>query len=127
MPLRPRVLLYYSHNRESVLYTHLCRGIGNNVKIGPGALIAHGCDIKDDVIIHGGARLAGFVKVGSGARIGMGACIRNRMEIGAGAIVSVGAVVVCDVPPGEIWAGNPATKLRDVTQIERRIPSSYVI
>ena len=87
--------------------------IGANVNIAPLVMIGHGCIIEDDVIIHGGARLAGFVTVHKGARIGMGACIRNRVTIGKGAMVALGAVVTKDVPPFEIWGGVPARKLRD--------------
>ena len=87
--------------------------IGSNVNIAPLVLVAHSCIIEDDVIIHGGARLAGFVTVHKGARIGMGACIRNRVTIGKGAMVALGAVVTKDVPPFEIWGGVPARKLRD--------------
>ena len=44
--------------------------------------------------------------------IGTGAIILKGVHIGAGAIVGAGSVVTHDVPPGEIWAGNPARKIR---------------
>jgi len=48
------------------------------------------------------------------ASIGSGAIIMCGISIGAGAIVGAGSVVTKDVPPGQIWAGNPARYLRDV-------------
>ena len=35
------------------------------------------------------------------------------MKIARGAIVAAGSVVTKDVPPCEIWGGNPARKIRD--------------
>ena len=32
--------------------------------------------------------------------------------VGAGAVVGAGSVVTCDVPAGEVWAGNPARRIR---------------
>lgn len=47
-----------------------------------------------------------------------GAIITPGVTIGDGAIVAAGAVVTCDIPPGEIWGGVPARfiKRREVTR-----------
>jgi maltose O-acetyltransferase len=50
--------------------------------------------------------------------IATGAIILKGVHIGAGAIVGAGSVVTRDIPPGEIWAGNPARKIR-MRQAER--------
>jgi len=94
--------------------------IRNNVVIGPNCLIGHGCQISKNVLIHGGAKLAGFVEVGQGARLGMGCMIRNRVKIGPGSVVGIGAVVVKDVPPKVVVVGNPARVLRNVEPEDRR-------
>lgn len=88
--------------------------LGENVTVGPLVLIGHGCRIEKDSILHGGCKLAGYVVVKEGARIGMGACIRNRVTIGERAVVGIGAVVTKDVPAGEVWVGNPAKFLKKV-------------
>lgn len=44
--------------------------------------------------------------------IGMGAYIKGGVTIHNGAVVGMGSVVTHDIPPYEIWAGNPAKFIR---------------
>jgi carbonic anhydrase/acetyltransferase-like protein (isoleucine patch superfamily) len=71
--------------------------IGNNVSIGHNAIV-HGCTVHDDVLI------------------GMGAIVMDNAEIGRHSIIAAGAVVLegTNVPPGCIYAGIPAKKVKDV-------------
>lgn len=73
--------------------------IGNNVSIGHNAIV-HGCTVEDNVLI------------------GMGAIVMDRARIGSNSIVAAGAVVLEDtvVPPGTIFAGVPAKKIKDISQ-----------
>lgn len=72
--------------------------IGNNVSIGHNAIV-HGCTIHDNVLI------------------GMGAIIMDNVVIGSNTIIAAGAVVLenTEVPPGVIYGGIPAKKLKDVS------------
>lgn len=45
--------------------------------------------------------------------IGSGVTIISGVTIGVGAVIGAGSVVTHDVPPYEIWAGNPAKKIRN--------------
>ena len=45
--------------------------------------------------------------------IGFGSIIKAGVTIHNGAVVGAGSVVTHDVPAYEIWAGNPAKKIRD--------------
>lgn len=45
--------------------------------------------------------------------IGIGAIIKAGVSIHNGAVIGAGSVVTHDVPAYEIWAGNPARKIRD--------------
>lgn len=45
--------------------------------------------------------------------VGLGAIIKAGVTIHNGAVVGAGSVVTHDVPAYEIWAGNPAKKIRD--------------
>ena len=53
------------------------------------------------------------VHIGRGAWIGFGACILPGVTVGEGAIVAARAVVVDDVPPHAVVAGNPARLVRE--------------
>lgn len=89
--------------------------IGNNVSIGHNAIV-HGCTVEDNVLI------------------GMGAIVMDRSRIGSNSIIAAGAVVLEDtvVPPGTIFAGIPAKKVKDISQdllkgeVER-IAKNYVM
>ena len=89
--------------------------IGNNVSIGHNALV-HGCTVEDNVLI------------------GMGAIVMDNAHIGTGSIIAAGAVVLEDtvVPPGSIYAGVPAKKIKNISpellkgEVER-IANNYVM
>ena len=78
-----------------------CCSIGNGVIIGHGA------------IIH--AKL-----IGDFTGIGMGAILSIRSEVARGSVVAEGAVVKQEqqIPASVVFAGNPAKKIRDVSQKE---------
>ncbi|WP_283139110.1 acetyltransferase [Rhizohabitans arisaemae] len=84
--------------------------VGAHVAVMPHVVLTHDDVIEDYVTIAAGARLAGGVHVGEAAYIGSGALIREGLTVGAHAVVGMGAVVTRHVPPGEVWAGNPARR-----------------
>lgn len=45
--------------------------------------------------------------------IGLGSTVLSGVTIHNGAVIGAGSVVTHDVPAYEIWAGNPAKKIRD--------------
>ena len=55
-----------------------------------------------------------FVKthVGRHVSIGSNATILGNISIGDGALIGAGSVVTKNVPPGEVWTGNPARFIR---------------
>ncbi len=60
--------------------------------------------------------------------IGQNTLIKQGVTIGNGAIVGMGSVVTKDIPPYEIWAGNPAKFIRkrfDDTTIDKIIRSEW--
>lgn len=82
--------------------------IGDNVTVGHNAIL-HACTVED------------------GAFVGMGAVLLDGARVESGAIVAAGALVTQGtvVPSGQVWAGNPAKKLRDVSAAEASfIPTS---
>lgn len=108
--------------------------IGNNCRIGHSVFICKGVVIEDDCFISQGVcftndRYPSAQKalkhhesgeeyvpektlVKKGAVIGANATILSGVTIGENAVIGAGAVVTKDIPPGEIWVGNPARKLK---------------
>ena len=88
--------------------------IGNNVSIGHNAII-HGCTLKDNVLI------------GMGTIVMDGCLIESHAVVAAGSVVTQGT----HIREGELWAGVPAKKIKDVSQdlMEseiQRISKNYV-
>jgi acetyltransferase-like isoleucine patch superfamily enzyme len=52
------------------------------------------------------------ITIGNHAFVGANAIILKGVSIGDQAIIGAGSVVTRSVPSGEIWAGNPAERLR---------------
>ena len=85
--------------------------IGRHFHANLQSYVEHDCVIGDFVTFAPSVRCNGDVRIGNGAYIGSGAVIRQGVTIGEGAVVGMGAIVTKDVPPGEVWAGNPAGPL----------------
>ncbi len=89
--------------------------LGNNVSVGHNAIV-HGCTVGDNVLI------------------GMGAIIMDNVVIGENSLIGAGSVVLegTQVPPGTIYAGVPAKKVKDMSpelfkgEIER-IANNYLM
>ena len=72
--------------------------------------IAHNCHLCENVSLAAPCRTNGSVVVGRNACLA-GAIVRNQRRVGEDAFVGLGAVVVKDVAPGALVAGNPAKPL----------------
>ena len=81
-------------------------------KIGPHVNVGHNVEIAEDVLITGHAQLGGGCRIGRGAVVWQSAVIANGVTVGESAVIGMAAAVRKDVGPGEVWAGNPARRLR---------------
>jgi sugar O-acyltransferase (sialic acid O-acetyltransferase NeuD family) len=88
--------------------------VGAHVAVMPHAVLTHDDVVDDYTTVASGVRLGGSVHIGRTAYLGAGALVRETLRIGAGALVGMGSVVLRDVPPGEVWAGNPARCLKEM-------------
>lgn len=104
--------------------------IGHEVYVGPGTRIGAHCFIPEGVWIGKNCFVAPCVVmtndrfppsprdkwektfIEDGASIGAGTVIRCGVTIGMGAKVGCGSVVTKSIPPGEIWCGVPARKMK---------------
>lgn len=95
--------------------------IGNRVRMHAHVYISQNVVVEDDVFIGPGTQILNdkypvrtdpklweppIIK--QGAVIGGGVTICPAVTIGKGAVIGGGSVVTRDVPPYQIWAGNPA-------------------
>lgn len=116
--------------------------IGNRVGISNTAICsASSVIIEDDVCIGAGCKIydtdfhssiAGYrlngntnvktapVRIKERAFIGGHSMILKGVTIGKEAVIGAGSVVSCDVPDGEIWAGNPARFVRRIDTAEEQ-------
>jgi acetyltransferase-like isoleucine patch superfamily enzyme len=85
--------------------------VGRGSKVGPHTNVAHNVTIGEDVLIVGHAQIGGGARVGDGAVIGQGVVVKNGVSIGEGALIAMGSAIRYDVPPGDVWSGNPARRV----------------
>lgn len=94
--------------------------IGECVFINIGATVSHHSIIKDNVFIAPGASIAGYVTVEQGSFIGINSTIIDGINIGRHSLVAGGAVVINDVPPFTMVAGNPARVVKKLDLEEQK-------
>ena len=112
--------------------------IGRNCKISSHSFICEGVTIDDNCFIGHGVvfindnypksvnsndeleteedwknRLV-TTKIECNVTIGSNTTILGDVTIGEGSLIGAGSVVTRSIPPFQVWAGNPAKKLRDL-------------
>ena len=92
--------------------------IGHSFHGNIGGLIEHDCRVGDFVTFSPGAICNGNVIIENNVFIGSGAIIRNGnlerpLIIGEDSIIGMGAVVLNDVKPRTIVAGNPGRVIKE--------------
>jgi acetyltransferase EpsM len=90
--------------------------ISDNCILYANSFVGHGSTLERYVVVANNASIGGNVIVGRGVHIGSNASIREGVTIGEFSIVGMGSVVLKDVPPNTIVAGNPAKKIGEVGQ-----------
>lgn len=87
----------------------------NLIEIGDGCVITGGTVILSHFFnTRDRCFYAGRVTIGKRVFIGMNTLIVNAVEIGDNAVIGAGSVVNRDIPPNEIWAGNPARFIKKI-------------
>jgi len=88
--------------------------LDEHVFINRGATIGHDTHIQSHGVVQPNANLAGYIKMGRGAVVGLGAAVIEDRVIGDRSIVAAGSVVIRDVPPETMVAGVPAVSKKSL-------------
>ena len=73
--------------------------------------VEHDCDLGDDVHMGPGAVLSGAVRVGDGAFIGAGATVVRDLHLAGGCLIGVSLTVTRDISKPGTCVGSPARLL----------------
>lgn len=108
-------------NRVGISNTAICSS--NSVTIEDDVCIGAGCKIYDtdfhssiaEYRQNGNINIkTAPVRIKQRAFIGGHSIVLKGVTIGKESVIGAGSVVTCDIPDGEIWAGNPARFLKKV-------------
>ena len=106
--IKGRAIIYNGVGVDSVAPDKIY--IGNHVAITAGVkILTHYLDPKE----KGNKFRFGEVHIEDDAFIGVNVIICNAVTIEKGAIVGAGSVVTKDIPPYQVWAGNPARFIKE--------------
>ena len=83
--------------------------LGNDNWIMAYVHLAHDCQVGNQTIFANNAQLAGHVHVGDWAILGGFTVVHQFARIGAHSITAMGTILLQDLPPFVMAAGNPAT------------------
>ena len=67
--------------------------------------IDHDCNFSNFVHISPGVNIAGYVKLGQMAWIGIGSKIINNLKIGSNSIIGAGSIILSDVKTNSLVHG----------------------
>ena len=82
--------------------------LGNDNWIMAYVHLAHDCQVGDQTIFANNAQIAGHVQVEDWAILGAYTAVHQFVRIGAHSITAMGTILLQDLPPFVMAAGNPA-------------------
>src|SRR3990167_8321143 len=123
------IILTDKIGKECVIHSHVWVGkdvvIGDRGRIQAFSFIPDGVTLEGDVfigprvtftndpeLICGGRDFWKPTLVKRGAKLGAGVCVLAGVTIGEDAKIGMGAIILNDIPAGEIWAGVPARRIK---------------
>jgi acetyltransferase-like isoleucine patch superfamily enzyme len=103
---------HLSPDGKNHMHGRIC--LGERSVIGGRASVAPGAHIGDRSVLGACSVLGMNAQVGDDVRIGPNVLIMPNVVIGHGAKITAGSVVVQNtvIEAGEVWGGNPASRLR---------------
>ena len=88
--------------------------IGNNVLFSPHVhLYAQDHGIVSNILIMKQKNIPKSISIGCDVWVGANSVICGGVSIEDGCVIGAGSVVTKSIPKNEIWAGNPAIKIKE--------------
>jgi acetyltransferase EpsM len=87
--------------------------IGNHVSLFGNCFVGHNSKLADYTYVANNACIGADVKLEKGSYLGTNATTLEGVTLGGWCIVGIGSVVIRDIPPMTIAAGNPAKVIRE--------------
>jgi sugar O-acyltransferase (sialic acid O-acetyltransferase NeuD family) len=86
--------------------------IGNNVTLWSGNHIGHHAIIHDHCFLASHIVVSGRVEIGEACFIGVNATLRDHIKIGEKSVIGAGALILSDVEPEGVYAGEATARSR---------------
>jgi UDP-N-acetylglucosamine acyltransferase len=99
----------YCTMNTGTVQDHGVTRVGSNNWVMAYVHIAHDCVVGDNTIFANNAQIAGHVVVGDWVILGGMTGVHQFVKIGAHAMTAGGTILVQDVPPYVLGAGNPSS------------------
>lgn len=90
--------------------------IGSHNILNLNVTVGHECHFSDFVTVAPMAAISGNVMLAALVEVGTAAVIRQGLEIHTGAMLGMGGVLTKNIPERQIFAGNPAKKLKEIVE-----------
>lgn len=97
--------------------------IGSHCVFSTCALIGHDASVSVLARRFAGRKFdsVGKIDIRDNCFLGYGVIVLPGVTIGPDSIVAAGALVNCDVPPGEVWGGIPARRLSSIEELADKV------
>jgi sugar O-acyltransferase (sialic acid O-acetyltransferase NeuD family) len=99
--------------------------IGSNVMLWSGNHIGHGTVIRDHAYLASHVVLSGHTVIGQRCFFGVNATVRDFVTVGDDCFITMGALVLKDVPPGSVVLPGKGSVLEGGSEQAERIKRSY--
>ena len=136
--LRPRFTIWSENDEEGLIrigkHCLICPGVrisaARRIEIGDNCMMAQNCYITDSDWHSTYDRTMAFgqsapVSIGHNVWIGDGVIVCKGVAVGDNSIIGAGAVVVRDVPPNAVAAGNPAVVVRQLDSEQEMVTRAH--
>lgn len=88
--------------------------VGNYVHITSGVVLLTHYITKKELEVKWGK---GKIIIEDGVFIGINTVISKPVKIGENSIIGAGSVITKDIPKNQVWAGNPAKFIKQISEI----------